>query len=75
MTRTSKPPSGASWRKSSFSGNNGCVETTESPEVVWVRDSKDLGGPVLAFTRHEWTAFLAGVRAGEFDGPSGVTVG
>lgn len=75
MTRSPQSPVGASWRKSSASGNNGCVEMADSPEGVWVRDSKDREGPVLAFTRHEWTAFLAGVRAGEFDGPSDVTVG
>jgi len=62
-----EPPAGA-WRKSSFSSNNGCVEVADTATHVWVRDSKDRGGPVLAFTRHEWTVFLAGVRAGEFDG-------
>jgi hypothetical protein len=24
-------------------------------------------GPVLVFSRHEWTAFVGGVQAGEFD--------
>lgn len=59
------------WFKSSFSGPNGCVEIAETAERVWVRDTKAGGrGPVLTFTRAEWTAFLAGVRAGEFDGPA-----
>lgn len=66
---STKPPVGAVWRKSSASGNNGCVEMTDTAEAVWVRDTKDRQGPVLFFTRNEWTAFLAGVRAGEFDGP------
>ncbi len=59
---------GAVWRKASKSGNNGdCVEVTFSlPGVIAVRDSKDPDGPVLAFTRDEWEAFLAGARAGEF---------
>lgn len=69
MVERSKPPAGAPWRKSSASGNNGCVEIADTAEQVWVRDAKDRQGPVLAFTRHEWTAFLAGVRGGEFDGP------
>jgi hypothetical protein len=34
---------------------------------VAVRDSKDPAGPVLTFTAPEWSAFLAGVRDGEFD--------
>ncbi|WP_084505236.1 DUF397 domain-containing protein [Nocardia harenae] len=32
-----------------------------------VRDSKNPAGPVLDFTPSEWTAFVAGVRAGEFN--------
>lgn len=32
-----------------------------------VRDSKNPGGAVLAFTTGEWRAFLAGVRNAEFD--------
>jgi hypothetical protein len=34
-----------------------------------VRDSKDRNGPVLRFNAHEWEAFLAGVRNGEFEQP------
>jgi hypothetical protein len=32
-----------------------------------MRDSKDQDGPVLCFTVEEWKAFVAGVKAGEFD--------
>lgn len=58
------------WRKSSFSGgNNGqCVEVAFDGDAVLVRDTKQQGrGPVLAFTRRGWAAFLAGARDGEFD--------
>jgi hypothetical protein len=61
---------GATWFKSSFSGNNGgeCVEVAFVPAGVGVRDSKQHGrGPVLLFAQGEWAAFLAGARAGEFD--------
>ena len=57
----------ATWTKSSFSGNNnGCVEVACLADQVFVRDSK-LGesSPVLAFSPHEWSCFVAGVRAGE----------
>jgi hypothetical protein len=57
----------AVWRKSSHSSTNGCVEVACGESEVAVRDSKDRGGPVLRFTAHEWEAFLAGVRDGEFD--------
>ncbi|MEU6413555.1 DUF397 domain-containing protein [Microbispora sp. NPDC046933] len=62
-------PSMAIWRKSSFSGSgNNCVEVaTNLPGLVVVRDSKDRSGPVLAFTPSDWTAFITGVKSGEFD--------
>jgi hypothetical protein len=63
-------PDGPVWRKSSYSGNNGgqCVEVASNmPGVVAVRDSKDPGGPELAFAADEWRAFTAGVRGGKFD--------
>ncbi len=55
------------WRKSSHSNANGCVEVARRSDGIAVRDSKDSDGPVLLFTHHEWRAFLAGVRDGEFD--------
>lgn len=59
----------AAWRKSTRSGNNGgqCVEVAIAPSAVGVRDSKDLGGPILAVTRTTWTALVAGLKGGEFD--------
>jgi Domain of unknown function (DUF397) len=57
----------ARWRKSSVSGDGGCVEVAYVDGVIGVRDTKDNGaGPVLMFTQREWTAFLAGAQAGEF---------
>ena len=42
------------------------LETDEGDFLV--RDTKDHGtGPVLSFTRGEWTAFLKGVRLDEFE--------
>ncbi|MFC4022087.1 DUF397 domain-containing protein [Micromonospora sp. GCM10011542] len=56
--------SGARWRKSTRSNGSGgnCVEVADNlPGVVAVRDSKDLGGPVLAFGPDAWRVFVAGV--------------
>jgi hypothetical protein len=60
----------AAWRKSSFSGTNGCIEVAFVGEQVAIRDSKDRSGPVLTFSSTEWEAFLAGARRGEFDEPA-----
>ena len=53
----------SSWRKSSFSGDNGgeCVEVAAAG-VVLVRDTTDRSGPVLTFTADAWRAFVATVR-------------
>jgi predicted secreted Zn-dependent protease len=59
-----------SWRKSTRSGAAGhCVEVANVPAAVLVRDSKDVEGPVLTFAETDWSGFIAGIRAGEFDRP------
>lgn len=59
------------WRKSSRSNGNGgdCVEVADLADGGRaVRDTKDHGnGPVLRFTAREWSAFVQGVKLGEFD--------
>lgn len=54
----------AIWRTSSYSGNNGgaCIEVTDAPGTVLVRDTKDRGGPVLTFDVEAWRRFAAKVK-------------
>ena len=59
--------------KSSHSGTGGCVEVRLLEDgTIGLRDSKDRSKQPHIFTPQEWTAFLAGVRDGEFDLPTGV---
>ncbi|PZG04488.1 DUF397 domain-containing protein [Micromonospora craterilacus] len=56
---------GAVWRKSTRSGDNGgdCVEVADNlPGLVAVRDSKDATGPVLTFTSSDWTGFVNAIN-------------
>ncbi len=56
------------WRKSSASDPVNCVELAPTTYGVAMRDTKDRGrGPILHFTRHEFHAFMAGCKAGDFD--------
>ena len=55
----------ATWRTSSYSGNNGgnCVEVGNAANVIAIRDSKDPHGPVLAFGPKDWQRFADRVKA------------
>ncbi|TNC22876.1 DUF397 domain-containing protein [Amycolatopsis alkalitolerans] len=58
------------WEKSFASEPNGgnCVEVNlGSSGLVGVRDTKLQASPVFVFDVGEWDAFLAGVKAGQFD--------
>ncbi|MEU8669326.1 DUF397 domain-containing protein [Streptomyces anulatus] len=60
------------WFKSSYSNNGGdCIEVAANlaaPRgIVPVRDSKVVGGPVVAVPVTAFAAFVAGVRGGTFD--------
>ncbi|HEU4541756.1 MAG TPA: DUF397 domain-containing protein [Jiangellaceae bacterium] len=56
------------WRKSSHSSESfNCVEVAVQPGEMFLRDSKDPDGPRLCFGEDAGRAFLAGIRAGEFD--------
>ena len=52
-----------SWRKSSYSGNNGgqCVEVATSG-AVFVRDSKNPHGAVLEVAPQMWREFIAHLK-------------
>jgi hypothetical protein len=56
------------WRKSSYSdaGPN-CVELADAGDDVFLRDSKNPDQGHFTFTSAEIAAFVAGVKAGEFD--------
>ncbi|MEU1174789.1 DUF397 domain-containing protein [Streptomyces microflavus] len=60
------------WFKSSYSDNGGdCIEVAvnlvASQGIVPVRDSKRVDGPVLDVRTAAFSAFVAGVQAGNLD--------
>ena len=56
------------FRKSSFSTYLvACVEIGVRDGLIRVRDTKDRDGGELTFNAAEWSAFVRGVKAGEFD--------
>lgn len=65
IAKREQDPTGADWRKSSFSGAaQNCVEVAgPRPGTVAVRDSKNPDGPVLVVSRSRWAAFTETVRS------------
>jgi hypothetical protein len=57
------------WFTSSFSGGNNenCVEVAFLAGGVAVRDTKDRAQSPHRYSADDWSAFVAGVRAGEFE--------
>ena len=55
------------FQRSRSCDSNACVEVGHTPGEVLVRDSKDPDGPRLHLSPSQWSAFLAGLQAGEFD--------
>jgi hypothetical protein len=73
-TVTSRPvrANDVTWRKSSRSGYSGsCVEIANfGGGQVGIRDSKANGlGPVILVAPADWSAFLTGIKDGQFDLP------
>lgn len=56
----------ATWRKSSFSNPENCVQVALVDGGVAVRDSKNPNRAPLLFDNCEWRAFVRGAAAGEF---------
>jgi Domain of unknown function (DUF397) len=64
MTTDDLDLSRATWRTSTYSNNGGaCIQVASSMAgLLAVRDSKDPGGPALAFTPGQWMAFTSTVK-------------
>lgn len=58
---------GLVFKTSSRSAGGNCVEVAIRDNEHFVRDSKNRKGPILKFSADEWNAFIAGIRAGEFE--------
>lgn len=55
------------WRISSKCDSAACVGVARQGEFVVIGNTSTPGGPISKFTAAEWSAFLAGVKLGDFD--------
>ena len=64
----SAPVAGLTLRKNRGRDETGdCVEVAPPDGAMFMRDSKNPGGPILIFNSAEWQAFINGVKRGDFD--------
>jgi hypothetical protein len=66
----SNPVVTPAWRKSSRSNDptiGACVEVAAIEDARAVRDSKNPGGPQLAFSVAEWRTFMIAIKSNEFE--------
>ncbi|MFE5943625.1 DUF397 domain-containing protein [Streptomyces sp. NPDC056480] len=63
---TNQNLAGASWRKSSYSGDTGgqCIEIADLTAHIAVRDSKNPTGPAFLATPAAFTAFVGAAAEG-----------
>ena len=55
------------WQKASFCQNGECVEIAAHNGMVMMRKSNEPNSARLYFTPEEFSSFLRGAKAGEFD--------
>jgi len=55
------------WRTSTASNSNGCVEVGFTDQTVFVRDSTNRSGGVLAVSWSTWRALIDAAKSGQHD--------
>ncbi len=55
------------WRTSTYCNDETCVEVLVTDQFAAMRDSKNPGGPALAFDLAVWQAFMNDLKNGTFE--------
>jgi predicted secreted Zn-dependent protease len=56
-----------SWRVARRCNGGSCVRVAAKGDEIIIGSTKHADGPVISYSRDEWTTFLEGVRQGDFD--------
>lgn len=61
-----KPMDVPHWRRSTFCASSACIEVAKVADRYLLRDSNHPEAPGIEVSADEWTAFVRGVRYGDF---------
>ena len=67
MSINSEAPEELHWRTSRTCDGGACVGVARHGEFIIVGNTADPDAGLSRFTAQEWSAFLAGVKLGDFD--------
>jgi predicted secreted Zn-dependent protease len=67
MSINSEAPAELRWRTSRTCDGGACVGVARHGEFIIVGNTADPDAGLSKFTAQEWSAFLAGVKLGDFD--------
>jgi hypothetical protein len=67
MSISSAVSGGFDWRISRLCESGACVGVARQGEFVLIGNTDSPEAPVSQFTSQEWSAFVAGVKLGDFD--------
>lgn len=56
-----------SWQVARLCHSGNCIRVAADDNAILIGDSKDPEGPVLRYSREEWSVFVEGIRQGDFD--------
>lgn len=52
------------WQRSSRCATSSCIEVTDDSHRIYIRDSKEMEGPLLEVSHDAWRAFVQFVKDG-----------
>jgi predicted secreted Zn-dependent protease len=55
------------WRVSQLCESGACVGVARDGDFVFIGNTSEPEAPASRFTRQEWSAFVAGIKLGDFD--------
>lgn len=58
---------GLKWQVSQKCNGGACVRVADGGGLIFLGDTKNPSGPVLAYSRPEWQALIAQIKRGDLD--------